>query len=175
MSQLNLPPQYTLIKKALARNKKCTFTPETPVIFEASGITGGKEVLVPIFIDHIGHKGFWYGYIQHATKGIDGYFSLLVWLKQPIKGENNSQLLFSFHDLAWRKKIFEPVTIQNKNDAFIHALSFDDALAGLIHIISQFDIDKRFPSEESEHYDDPVELNIIMYLTNCQELILGEE
>ncbi|MEZ6855116.1 hypothetical protein [Halodesulfovibrio aestuarii] len=169
------PSLVQTIKNTLAHNKKCTFTPETPVIFVTSGVTGGKELLVPIFLDHIGHKGFWYGYIQHATKGLSGYFSLLVWLNQPIKGENNNQLLSSFHNLAWKEKLFEPSTIQNEHDAFIHAHSFNDAVTGLIHIISQFDIEKRFPNEDSRYYDDPIELNIIMYLTNCQELILGEE
>ena len=168
--------QLKTLQTALENNPQCprdvlsNFSP----IYTPMGASGGKEVLVPVFLDHNEHNYFWYGYIQKATQGKSGYFSLLIWLRCPVNGQTHDQRLASFYDLAWKEKLFEPPTIQEPNEAFICTNTFDNAIAGLAHIISRFDIEKRCPHINSEYYDDPIDLNIITYFGNSKKLILQE-
>lgn len=160
------------IKNALEHNSLCSTPPPFSFypIYVSEGFSDGQEILAPIFLNK--SKGYWYGYIQKATKGLTGYFSVLVWLTKPVIGKTDNERLESFHTLSWKEGLFEPPTIQKENDAFVHTSDLNNAVAALVHIIDQFDIEKRFPSEDSKFYPDPVDCSILIYLGDIEKLIL---
>lgn len=164
--------QIEAIQTALKNNPECPQNaPDNfSAIYIHKGRSGEKELLVPIFFHRT--RGYWYGYIQKATKGLSGYFAVLVWLTKPVTGKNDRDRAESFHNLAWKEGLFEPPTIQNKHDAFAHTQTFSDALNALAHIIGRFEIEKRFPQEDSPFYQDPIDCSILMHLTDIEDLIL---
>ena len=150
------------IVAALRDNPKCSTGLMCPKqAFEMDcGPSGGPEVLVLIYAD-VQHHGYWYGHIRRKPGHSEDFSILLVWSRVFVNAPT-VPLLFARFDYWMRVRLeYHPCAAQKDGDAYAEARSLDEATSRLAVMIRAFDLDLRYPDEDSPHYEDPPDLRIL--------------
>jgi hypothetical protein len=152
-------------------------------IYCEKGLSGDQEVLAFIYSDGP-YSGFWYGQICRLSTQDIKFCAVIAWLSKFVNAHTPELLLERFHYTTLQLLEHEPCTIQNHDDALRISDTFEKAVIDLAEMIKLFDIKKRWPSEDSEYYNNPININILclyginspnMHRLICPHVVWPEE
>ena len=155
-----MPDVIARLEQALRRNPNCYtgLLIRQRAFHVEKGPSGDQEALALIYADDPGLSKYWYGHVlRHPSE--PGFVACLVWTEIFINGDCPDTLFARFHYWVKDRLNYEPCTVQHPGDAFHHAPTFAQAVAGLEVIIQRFNLDKRWPPDEMD--TQPVEFRIL--------------
>jgi hypothetical protein len=148
------------LENALRRNPNCYtgLMIRQRAFHIKKGPSGDQEALALLYADDPIVSKYWYGHV-HRHPSEPGFVACLVWTSSFVNADCPEFLFTRFHYYIKDCLNYEPCTVQHPGDAFHHASTFMEAIAGLEVIIQRFNLDDRWPPDEMD--TQPVEFRLL--------------